>query len=115
MPHLVIEYTDNVPLDPPAVLDAAMAALAGLGLFDMASARGRIRALDTYAVDHPDRGSGFVACVLSILPGRPEEQRRAASQAVVAAVSAGVPLGRGTHITCEIRHMDRATYTKTVV
>ena len=91
MPHLVIEHTPIAGLDPQHVLGAAMAALAGTGEFDMTNTKGRVVALERAAVGHPDDGTGFVACRVSILGDRTVEQRRGISLAVTEAVSGALP------------------------
>ena len=116
MPHLVIEHTPILELDPQRVLEAAMAALAGTGEFDMTNTKGRITPLGLSAVSHPDDGSGFVACRVSVLSGRTAEQRRAVSSAVTEAVAAALPaVTHRVQITTEVLEMDRETYTKQVL
>lgn len=116
MPHLVIEHTPILGLDPRRVLEAGMAALAGTAEFDMSNAKGRILALGQTAVNHPDEGTGFVACRVSILRGRTVEQRHAVSLAVTEAVSETLPeLSHRVQVTTEVLEMERETYTKLVL
>ncbi|GGK73050.1 5-carboxymethyl-2-hydroxymuconate Delta-isomerase [Ornithinimicrobium pekingense] len=116
MPHLVVEHTAITGLDPQRVLEAAMAALAGTGEFDMSNTKGRIVALERAAVDHPDDGTGFVACRVSILDGRTMEQRRGISLAVTEAVAGALPtVSDRVQVTTEVLQMERETYTKQVL
>lgn len=116
MPHLVIEHTPILGLDPHRVLEAGMAALAGTAEFDMSNAKGRIVALTTSAVDHPDDGTGFVACRVSILPGRSVEKRSAVSLAVTEAVCEALPdVTHRVQVTTEVQEMERESYTKQVL
>lgn len=112
MPHLEIEYTDNLPgVDPRGVLTAAMSALSGLGLYDMPTCKGRIRRLATYAVDHPDSGLAFVAVRLSVLPGKTPDERSRTSQALTDAVAAALAPCRGTQVRTEVREIAADAYT----
>jgi len=112
MPHLHIEYTANLDgLDPRRVLDAAMAALRAQGIYDMPTAKGRIRALDHHAVDHPDCRQAFISVVLTILPGPTPEQRHRTSAAITEAVASAVPRCTGTQVRTEVREMDPCGYT----
>lgn len=116
MPHLVIEHTPVLGLDPQRLLDAAMAALAGTGEFDMTNTKGRVSPLGLAAVDHPDDGSGFVACRVSMLGGRTVEQRHAVSLAVTEAVAAALPpVTHRVQVTTEVLEMERESYTKQVL
>jgi 5-carboxymethyl-2-hydroxymuconate isomerase len=112
MPHLHIEYTANLDgIDQHRVLTAAMEALAAQGLYDMPTAKRRIRRLDQHAVDHPDNGSGFVAITLAILPGRRPEERSRTSLALTDAVAVTIPQCAGTQVRTEIRELDPYGYT----
>lgn len=114
MPQLEIEYTANLTdLDARKVLDAAVAALAGLGEFDMASTKARIRRVDEFSVDHPDSGGAFVAVSLGVLPGRSTELRERISRTLTDAVAAAVPARDGTQVTTELREL--TGYTKTTL
>jgi 5-carboxymethyl-2-hydroxymuconate isomerase len=114
MPHLEIEYTDNIAgLDAERVLAAAVEALDGVGEYDMASTKARVRRLDVYAVDRPDSGGAFVAVTLSVLPGRSEELLRRTSEAITAAVAGAASYPAGTQVTTQVRELQG--YSKVVV
>lgn len=112
VPHLQIEYTaDLVDLDPGRVLGAAMAALADQDLYDMPTAKGRIRRLDHFVTGRSDSGAGFVSVVLAILPGRTAEERHRTSTALTRAVADTIPQMPGTQVRTEVRVIDRPGYT----
>lgn len=119
MPHLIIEYTADLDLHPDfdarALLGAGLQAVRDAGVYDMPSAKGRIRPLDVFSLDHPHSGKAFVSVVLRILPGRTVEQRRDTSRAITDAVVATLPAAAAVTVSTEVVEMERESYTKVAV
>lgn len=110
MPHLIIEYADDLASDAdiPPLLDAVHAAAVSTGLFDESHIKTR-----AIAVSHYRTGTGhgpFIHAQLRIKAGRTGAQKRELSAAVLAAIrSRNLP---AQVITIEVVDMDAATYAK---
>jgi len=81
MPHLIVEYTDNLAAEGaiPALLRKANALLiAQGGVFKPGAVRSRATALQEYCIADGAAEYAFVHCTLKIGAGRtPEEKQRA--------------------------------------
>ena len=117
MPHLVLEYTANVPDRPDfrRVLLDLHDALAATGLFDRKDLKSRALRHDVFAVADGAEDRPFVALSVAILEGRPEETKAAVSEAaldvLVRAFPRLVDAGRGA-ISVEVRDLHRASYRR---
>lgn len=119
MPHLVLDYTDNLTgFNPPQALAALNGALIGSGHFDAIDIKSRAVKLDTHLVGNGMRACGFVHAKLSILSGRPVQAKREISDALLQALSnkAG-PWPQGVHVQLcvEVLEIERESYAKAVV
>ena len=119
MPHLVLEYSDNLvePLDVGTLFAKLHAELEGFGLFRPEDIKSRAVAHAHYRVGKGDPGDVFVHVTLSIMAGRPAEVRKALGAAIAAGVRGA--LGRTWQerrcdVTVDVREMDRETYAKQV-
>ena len=88
MPHLIIEYSDNLPprLDVQHLVDRVHAAALETGVFEVGALRTRAAARHHYCIadGHPD--NGFVHVVLRIRHGRDAEVKRRLGEAMFAAI-----------------------------
>jgi len=89
MPHLTVEYTANLEhrLDVPGLIEMLHTTAAAIEAFPLAGIRTRAVRLDHYRVadGHPD--NAFVHLRLRIAHGRSLAVRRAAGEALFAALS----------------------------
>ncbi len=89
MPHLLIEYSDNVAgdIDVGELVRTAHAAAVGAGPFPLGGIRTRAAARSEYAVadQHPD--NRFVHLTLTIGAGRDLDTKRRSGDAIFAAVA----------------------------
>ena len=118
MPHLVIEYTDNLALpDPASCLSTVNAALAASGQFEEADIKSRAYPVAAFRIGTEHAGRAFVAARLSILSGRSLETKQDLSQRVLLALQRHVPPAPGlsTQVSVEVVEIERSTYAKCVV
>lgn len=118
MPHLVIEYTENLALpDPAACLSAVNAALVASGQFEEVDIKSRAYPVAAFLVGTEHAGRAFVAARLSILSGRSLETKQDLSQRVLRALQQHLPSGTGlsTQVSVEVVEIERSTYAKCVV
>jgi 5-carboxymethyl-2-hydroxymuconate isomerase len=118
MPHLIIEYSENLALlDPAAWLSAANAALVASGQFDEVDIKSRAYRVATFRVGSEHAGRAFVAARLSILSGRSLETKQDLSQRILQSLQQHLPSATGlsTQVSVEVVDIDRSTYAKCVV
>ncbi len=117
MPHLVLEYSANVPDRPDLrrVLLDLHDALAATGLFDRKDLKSRALRHDDFAVGDGAEDRPFVALSIAILDGRPDEVKAAISDATLEVLVRAFPrlvdAGRGA-ISVEVRDLHRASYRR---
>lgn len=115
MPHLVVEYTDNVPgIDPAELLPALNRVLAESGHFNEADIKSRAVKLGVYCIGTSSEPRGFVAARLAILSGRSLEIRRDLATRLRDALAALISQNDvAVQVTVEVREMERESYAKT--
>ncbi len=117
MPHVVLEYSDNL-VDRPdlgRLLLEIHEALLATGAFVRDDIKSRAIRHDTYAVADGAPGRGFVAVEVRILAGRSDEVKAAAADGVLAALERAFPESLARQpvgLSVEIRDMDRASYRR---
>ena len=117
MPHLVLEYTANVPDRPDfrRVLLDLNEALMAPGLFERKDVKSRAVRHDVYAVADGAEDLSFVALTIAILEGRSDEVKGALAEAALDVLVRAFPRlvagGRGA-ITVEVRDLHRASYRR---
>ena len=117
MPHLVLEYSANVPDEPDLrrVLLDLHEALVSSALFERRDIKSRAVRHDVFAVADGAEDRSFVALSIAILDGRSDDVKGALSEAaldvLVRAFSKLVAGGRGA-ISVEIRDLHRASYRR---
>ena len=117
MPHLVLEYSANVPDRPDfrrVLLDLHEALIAS-ALFDRKDLKSRAVRHDVFAVGDGAEDRAFVALSIAILDGRPDEVKAALSEAALDVLLCAFPRlvagGRGA-ISVEVRDLHRASYQR---
>lgn len=117
MPHLVLEYSANVPDRPDLgrVLLDLHAALLASALFDRRDLKSRAVRRDVFAVADGAEDRAFVALSIAILEGRPDEVKAALAEAALDVLVGAFPKlaagGRGA-ISVEVRDLHRASYRR---
>jgi len=119
MPHLVLEYSANVP-DPPdfdRVLERLHRAMTTAGPFDPANVKSRVVRRDSFRVADGAPERAFVHLSVAVLAGREAETLRATANALLAVLQesfAGADAGGRCDVTVEVREMRRDLYLKAV-
>lgn len=117
MPHLVLEYSANVPDRPdlPRVLLELNEALAASALFERRDVKSRAVRHDVFAVADGAGDLSFVALSIAIMEGRSDEVKSAISEAALSVLVRAFPKlvagGRGA-ISVEIRDLHAASYRR---
>lgn len=112
MPHVIIEYTPDCVSDTQAMAlcDVVFDAAVDSGLFAVENIK--VRSIPVTAYRMGLRGEGFVCVQCRIHSGRTSTQKKALSEAIVAALR---KLELDTAIlTAEIVDMDQGSYSKYV-
>lgn len=115
MPHLTIEYSDNLPgFDARAALAHANQMLDASGLFREIDIKSRILICPQFQVGLADGGRGFIHARLAILPGRTDQQKADLGQAVLHALRQHLPALPDIHvqISVELYELDTVSYAK---
>jgi len=117
MPHLVLEYSANVPDEPDfdIVLRRLHEAMTTAGPFDLANVKSRAVRHERFRVADgaPDRA--FVHLTVSVLAGRDGAALRSTAEALLAVLRESFPRARAERrcdLTLEIREMRRDLYSK---
>ncbi len=117
MPHLVLEYSANVPdrTDLRRVLLDLHEALLASALFERKDLKSRAVRHEVFAVADGAEDRPFVALSIAILEGRPDEVKAALSEAALDVLVRAFPKlvagGRGA-ISVEVRDLHRASYRR---
>ena len=117
MPHLTLEYTDNLDaLDAPGLLSAMNAALVDSGQFDEFDIKSRAIRLDCFAIGTSKEPRAFVHAKLFLLSGRTPSTKADLSQRLLGVLQARCrPVdGLRIQLCAEILDMDRDSYAKGV-
>lgn len=117
MPHLTLEYTDNIArLDPAALLAAVNYAALKSGLFDEADVKSRAYAAPHFRIGLEEKARAFIHVRIGLLSGRSSEERRMLSDLVLMALNAAVdaPPGTELQLSVETVELDRPSYAKVV-
>ena len=117
MPHLTVEYTNNLaPVDTALLLGRLNRVLVASGQFQGPDIKSRALSLDAYRVGDEDGSHGFVHLTLSLLSGRtPEVKKKLADQLLAELQQIRTELGwhaDQTQLTVDIRDLEREFYAK---
>jgi 5-carboxymethyl-2-hydroxymuconate isomerase len=117
VPHITIEYSANLEteVDPMAIVRTVHATVLAEPIFDAVGARTRAVRHEHFLVADGESNHGFVAVTARIGPGRTVEQRKAASQRIMAALY--LLLGetyerRGLLLSVEVSELDSSAMTR---
>jgi len=117
MPHLTVEFTNNLAgFDEGSVLAKLNAVLAFSGQFEGRDIKSRALPLSFYRLGNEDRQHGFIHVTMSLLSGRePDVKKKLADQLLTALKGVRKELGRDedrTQLTVDVRDIDREVYAK---
>ncbi|SFD46768.1 5-carboxymethyl-2-hydroxymuconate Delta-isomerase [Paracidovorax konjaci] len=116
MPHLVIEYTDNLrPFPEARILEAVNASLtASPEILAESDLKSRYITTDRFAIGTQPEGRAFVHAQLRLLSGRSPEAKQDLAGRVGAVLRAHTPRPEGlaVQLSVEIVDMDRGSYVK---
>lgn len=110
MPHIVIEYFSESPLDKQALLQTALEAAAGSGVMNRSDIK--VRLLPSEAILLGDGRNSFIHTTISMLSGRTDAVKLELADAMTGALRAQCPQVGG--ISTDIRDMNRACYKKSL-
>jgi 5-carboxymethyl-2-hydroxymuconate isomerase len=118
MPHLTIEYTNNLAaFDARKALTECNRVLTASEQFEEIDVKSRAIRLDTHRVGAALAPRAFVHAKLAILSGRSVETKREISAGLLLVLQEVCPHVEGLHVQLcvEIQEMDRGSYAKVVV
>ncbi|MBM3116639.1 5-carboxymethyl-2-hydroxymuconate Delta-isomerase [Jeongeupia naejangsanensis] len=117
MPHLSLEYTQNlVDYDAPQALRILGQVMFDSGLFGEADIKSRAYRLDDHLVGTGDTGTAFLHVQVSLLCGRTDAQKQALGARIAAALKSTLPAVNGpVQLTVDVRDMNRDCYAKEVL
>jgi 5-carboxymethyl-2-hydroxymuconate isomerase len=117
MPHLVLEYSANVPDDPDfdLVLRRLHEAMTTVGPFDLSNVKSRAVRHERFRVADGAHDRAFVHLTVSVLAGREARVLRETGEAMLAVLRESFPRAgaeRRCDVTVEIREMSPGLYFK---
>jgi len=115
MPHLTVEYTDNLlEFDARSVLMKLNLVLVASGQFEAADIKSRAIPLDTFLVGTSPAGHAFVHIKLALLSGRLPQTKQLLSESLLLELknTCQVAIGTSLQLCVEILDIDRASYAK---
>lgn len=115
MPHLTIEYTNNLPqFDGHNVLRILNRVLAESGQFGNTDIKSRAIRLDTFLVGTAPNRQAFVHVRLALLHGRDKDVRQALAEKLLLALqqSGTWPAEMPVQLCVEIQQIERETYAR---
>lgn len=118
MPHLTIEYTNNLPqFDGHAVLRILNKVLVESALFGEHDIKSRAVRLDTFLVGTEPKRDAFVHVRLALLSGRDEHIRQGLAEKLLLALQrAGTwPAETPVQLCVEIQEITREIYAKAYI
>ena len=118
MPHLTVEYTNNLPLlNADALLHQLNEVLLASGQFEAPDIKSRAIGLNTFLVGTTTKGHGFIHAKLAILSGRSAETKYQLSHSLLKGLEqhANWSSGLKVQLCVEIQEIERASYAKVSV
>jgi 5-carboxymethyl-2-hydroxymuconate isomerase len=117
MPHLVLEYSANVPGPPDfdRVLERLHRAMTTAGPFDLAKVKSRVVRRECFRVADGGPERAFVHLSVAVLAGREADALRATAEALLAVLQESFSRAqaeRRCDISVEVREMKRDLYLK---
>ena len=114
MPHLLMEYTDNLDIDAKNTLRALNQTLLNSGEFSAGHIKNRALCLHDYCVDKGEEGDAFVHLTLSLLSGRSIATKTVLAEALRATLEPLAHADVRLQMTVDVRDMQRECYAKAV-
>ena len=115
MPHLTLEYTNNLPgFDPKAALSALNRTVIESELFAEGDIKARAQAQDMFLIGASDTGEGFIHVRIAIKAGRAPDSRRGVARSLVDCLEKNFFTDRSVQVTAEVVDLDE-TYAKKVL
>ena len=117
MPHLTLEYTNNLSnFDPMQTLAAINSAMLDSGLFNEPDIKSRAIALESFQIGIKATPRAFAHVRIAMLAGRSAEERQALADAVLVRLNAAVDGAEAIEIQLSVETLDihRASYAKAV-
>ena len=111
MPHLLMEYSDNVRVEPKQALQRLNRVLMESGEFEPEHIKSRARCCRDYCVGD-DAEDAFVHLTLSLLSGRSMAVKAALSAALAQALEGLVQADVRLQLTVDVRELERAGYAR---
>jgi 5-carboxymethyl-2-hydroxymuconate isomerase len=110
MPHIVVEYSDNIEKDIEGsrITEKLHAAVVNSGFFSPEAVKARAVGYSNYVL--PEGAEDFVHITTSILTGRTEEQRKALNDAIFSTAKEAMP--EVQKLSSNIHEMDKDIYRK---
>lgn len=119
MPHLTIEYTDNLRevFDPSAAVRHVNTAVLANGEFEPEQVKTRAQSLPYYRVGHADGGEAFIHVRIHVVAGRTLDLRQRLGKAALTGVQQALAPAPGltVQLTAEVNEMQAETYQKIVI
>ena len=113
MPHLILEYTQNLDrLQPVPALKRLAAVILASGQFQENDIKGRAIQLNAATVGVGDATPSFLHLKVCLLSGRTEDVRVVLATQLMAALKNEVDASVPVQLTVDIAEMTRATYMK---
>lgn len=117
MPHLTVDYSSNLEpgADIAGLCEMLRATAAGLDVFPEAGVRVRAFCADHYAIADGDPENGYIDISVRLREGRPHAAKKAATEALFAAVKvhlAQLIATRPILLSLEMREIDAALAPK---
>lgn len=120
MPHIIVEYSGNLDdsVDAAGLVADVHAAVIASGMAEVAAVRTRAERRDVFRVGDGNPANAFVHVVARLRVGRPQDQRKALGQALLAAIENRLERAFKTHptaITVEIHEFDHMTFRRNTI
>lgn len=115
MPHLIVEYSTNLPHFPEAeTLKALNASLSAHPEVQEADLKTRIVVADSFEIGTAPAQRAFVHAQLRLLSGRTPEVKKDLSGRIIAVLRDLTPRPQGVtvQLSAEVVDMDRGSYAK---
>lgn len=118
MPHLTLEYSNNLANFAPArALAALNTAMFDSGLFSEPDIKSRALALEHFQVGIRPAPRAFAHVRIALLAGRSDAERKELAEAVLAALRSAVDASTEAEIQLSVEtvDLDRGSYAKAVL
>ncbi|MQR01516.1 5-carboxymethyl-2-hydroxymuconate Delta-isomerase [Glaciimonas soli] len=118
MPHLTLEYTDNLhQFNADNALLELNKTLVASGHFDEIDIKSRAVRLGTFLVGTSPQDRGFAYVKLAIMSGRSTQTKRELSESLLRILKqvCGAPTNSNVQLCVEVQDIVRESYTKTSI